>query len=157
MDIENSTPDWPSQGLEDWRRGGDLLLRSDFWGAATSPITINMPVVTDLQHFAADAHRILPSHLVDPGVPRSVSCAKYAAAFFAMSRSILRRATSALSLASSICSGDTVAAFAVPAPWVSPSLASWRTQLLRLALGMPSTRATSPTERPSSPASPPPA
>ena len=52
---------------------------------------------------------VLPSHLVYPGVPRSVSCAKYAAAFFAMSRSILKRAFSALRRASSICSGDTLA------------------------------------------------
>ena len=40
-----------------------------------------VPAGTDLQHLTGDARRILLSHLVNPGVPRSVSCAKYAAAF----------------------------------------------------------------------------
>lgn len=59
-----------------------------------------------------------------------------------MSRSILKRAFSALKRASSICSGDTLAtSSSVPAPPNSP-LAALRTQLPRLALGMPKTLAT---------------
>ena len=56
--------------------------------------------------------------------------------------SILKRAFSALRRASSICSGDTLATLSsAPAPLKSP-LADWRTQLPRLALGMPKTLAT---------------
>lgn len=59
-----------------------------------------------------------------------------------MSRSILKRAFSALRRASSICSGDTLATLSsAPAPLKSP-FANWRTQLPRVALGMPKTLAT---------------
>jgi hypothetical protein len=61
-----------------------------------------------------------------------------------MSRSIFTRASSALSLASSICSGVTGRS---PAPPSCP-LSLDRTQLLRLAFGMPSTLAVIPTDCP---------
>ena len=88
----------------------------------------------------------------DPGIPRgfplvilhSASFAKYApeeiplgdaVAFFRMSRSILTRASSALSRARSICSALTGLA---PAP-VSLPWADSRNQLSNVGVGMPST------------------
>ncbi len=108
------------------------------WAAQPVEVTAG----ADLQHAAGDARRVLLPHLVNPGVPRSVSCAKYAAAFFAMSRSILRRATSARKRAISICSGETRTALSSPPTPLNAPLAAWRTQLPRLALGIPNTLAT---------------
>ena len=42
---------------------------------------VEVPTGADLQHPAGHTHWVQISHLVNPGVPRSVSCAKYAAAF----------------------------------------------------------------------------
>src|ERR1039458_1075107 len=69
----------------------------------------------------------------DPGVLHIDSFAKYAVAFFKISRSILTRASSALSRASSICSALTGL---VPAPASLPSAAR-RTQLPSVGAGTP--------------------
>src|SRR6266545_4282470 len=61
--------------------------------------------VTDLQRRAQPLHRIRAAILFNKRVPHSDSFAKYAAAFFRISVSILRRATSARSRDISICSG----------------------------------------------------
>jgi hypothetical protein len=68
--------------------------------------------------------------------------------FFAMSRSIFSRATSALSLAISACSGVTTGAARPSAVIPNWPLASARTQLVRLALGIPSVLATTDAARP---------
>lgn len=62
--------------------------------------------------------------------------------FFAMSRSIFRRATSALKRASSICSAVTTGAFWLGTTPPNCPLASRRTQLDTFDDGMPSTLAT---------------
>src|SRR5690606_34967204 len=50
-------------------------------------LPVEVPAGADLQHLAHQAHRpCLAAHLPDPSVLCSTSCAKYAAAFFAMSR-----------------------------------------------------------------------
>src|ERR1019366_1367994 len=69
----------------------------------------------------------------DPGVLHIDSFAKYAVAFFKISRSILTRASSALSRASSICSALTGLA---PAPASLP-WAARRTQLPSVGAGTP--------------------
>lgn len=56
------------------------------------------------QHFARQCDRPMGLVFGDPGVPHSDSRAKYAVAFFKMSRSILTLDNSARSRASSICS-----------------------------------------------------
>lgn len=101
-----------------------------------APQPAEIPTDTDLQHLTSHTDVPLPPHLVNPGVPRSVSYAKYAAAFFAMSRSIRNRATSALSRASSICSDVTTNAPSLSPMLPSSPLRSCRTQLLRLAFGI---------------------
>src|SRR5471030_795988 len=88
---------------------------------------------THPQHLALQADgppALMPS---DPGVPHIDSFAKYAVAFFKISRSILTRASSALSRASSICSALTGLA---PAPASLPCPAR-RTQLPSVDAGTP--------------------
>lgn len=46
---------------------------------AAQPVEI--PTGTGLKHFAGNTKPVIPPHLVCPGVPRCVSCAKYAAIF----------------------------------------------------------------------------
>lgn len=98
-------------------------------GAASHVLWAAQPVEVaagaDLQHVAGDAHRVLLPHLLNSGVPRSVSCAKYAAAqYFAMWRSIRSRATFARKCAISICSGETRAAWSTPPALLNTSLAA---------------------------------
>src|SRR5216684_894903 len=59
------------------------------------------------QHLALHRHRPAPPMAFDPGVLHSDSFAKYAVAFFRMSRSIFVRASSARKRLISICSGLT--------------------------------------------------
>ena len=98
----------------DVRQQGFIAVESARAAAAMTILSpaqsVEVPAGADLQHPAGHAHRVTVLHLVNPGVPRSVSCAKYAAAFFAMSRSMRRRAFSARSRAISICSGETLVA-----------------------------------------------
>src|SRR5690606_9664332 len=100
------------------------------------------------QHSAHRSHRPMAFHFLNPGVLCSVSCAKYAAAFFAMSRSMRSCTTSARKREISICSALTEAVeagFSLPPNWPRRC---WRTQLLRLAFGIPSDSATDPIETP---------
>src|SRR6266568_2306873 len=79
------------------------------------------------QHFALHRHRPVPLVPLDPGVLHSDSFAKYAVAFFRMSRSIFTRASSARNRLISICSGLTGLAavpFSSPLPRPSPSYAA---------------------------------
>src|SRR5690606_15444165 len=118
--------------------------------AATALPTV-VAALTDSQHPANRPDRPVALHFLNPGVLCSVSCAKYAAAFFAISRSILSCTTSARKRAISICSADT-APGAVVGVATTPSSprCCWRTQLPKLAFGMPSELATEPTDAPAS-------
>ena len=87
------------------------------------------------QHLAGQGDGPVGFVAGNPGVLHSDSRAKYAVAFFRISRSIVMRANCALRRASSICSALTGLS---PAP-VSWPLALSLTQLSRLALGMPNT------------------
>src|SRR5690606_25672546 len=110
--------------------------------AATTP-PVEESAVADIEHWAHRPDGPVRLHFLNPGVPCSVSCAKYAAAFFAISRSIVSRAFSALRRAISICSGVTAFSgfWALPRPPISPR-ACWLSHLLKLAFGMPSVLAT---------------
>lgn len=68
----------------------------------TTPV-LEVPADAHAQHLAAQAHRPAVLHRPDPGVLCRTSCAKYATAFFGVSRFIFTRASSASSLASPIC------------------------------------------------------
>src|ERR1035437_8197202 len=94
---------------------------------------IKVAAGTHPQHLALQADGPLALVPSDPGVPHPDSFAKYAVAFFKISRSILTRANSALSRASSICSALTGLA---PAPASLP-WAARRTQLPSVGAGTP--------------------
>src|SRR5690606_37793373 len=128
-----------------------LIRRSCAHPPATSALPAVVTAFTDCQHTAHRTDRPAALHFLNPGVLCSVSCAKYAAAFFAMSRSILSCATSARTRALSIRSADT-APGAVVGVATTPSSprCCWRTQLPKLAFGMPSELATEPTDAPAS-------
>ena len=91
----------------------------------------------DAQYLANQRDRPHGAEQKNPGLLHSDSLAKYAVAFFRMSRSIFTRASSARCRASSICTALTGRS---PAPRNAP-LSAPRTQLLSICLGSPSTRA----------------
>ena len=76
-------------------------------GAAFAMPVFKVATGADLQHLAGQCGRPLDFMFGNPRVLHSDSRAKYAVAFFKMSRSIVTRANCARSRASSICSGET--------------------------------------------------
>jgi hypothetical protein len=101
---------------------------------AFTPSMLKVAAGADAQYVAGQRDGPMGFVTGYPGVLHRDSRAKYAVAFFRMSRSIFTRASSALSRANSICSGFTGLS---PAPLSSP-LALSLTQFSKLALGMPS-------------------
>lgn len=90
----------------------------------SSPLMFKVTASTDIEHFALSANRPTAFVPFNPGVLHTDSRAKYAVAFFKMSRSIFTFASSALSRVNSICSALTGLAPA-PANW---PFAACRTQ-----------------------------
>src|SRR5207302_10371112 len=97
------------------------------------------------QQSAHPAYRVIVAMLLDPGVPHRDSFAKYAAAFFTISRSSLALASSRRSRAFSASTSETgrFTATAAPVlPTASPSPLR-RTQLVMVGCGLPNRSAAS--------------